>query len=101
MVTGVGDDLLLDGLDAAQREALDSRRLPRPAPARRALVGDELRALKVDHHAGVTISLPAVRHDVTSGFVQWLFYFSKSGRFGPRQISSSRRLYRKKPDKLG
>jgi hypothetical protein len=68
----------------------------------RALSGVERRALKVDHHAGVTISLPADRrHDVTSGFEQLLFYFLKNGRCGPRSFSSSRTLYRKKPDKLG
>ena len=63
-------------------------------------VGDQLEIRS--HRVDVTISmLPAVRHVVMNGFVQLLFYFSRSGRCGPRNVSFSRMLSRKKPDKLG
>jgi hypothetical protein len=66
--------------------------------ALRVLFGDEHRVPKVDHHVrDVNYLLPAVRHDVTNGLVQLLYYFSGIGRYGPRHVSSSRTLYRKKP----
>jgi hypothetical protein len=45
---------------------------------------------------------PDVRHAVTwSGFAQMLFCLSERGHSGPLSFSFSRKLYRKRPDKLG
>jgi hypothetical protein len=51
----------------------------------------------------VNLSQPRrdARHVVTwSGFSPMLFYLSERGHSGPKSFSFSRRLYRKKPDKL-
>jgi len=68
-----------------------------------ALSNDEPHALIAAHHGyDVKLSQPHGLHVVTwSGFWQQLFYFSDRGHSGPMSFSSSRRLYRKKPDKLG
>jgi hypothetical protein len=56
----------------------------------------------VRHGYDVKCAQPADLHVVTwHGFSQMLFYFSERGPPGPMSFSSSRRLYRKKPDKLG
>jgi len=57
----------------------------------------------VHHGYDANLSPPHhdARHVVTwSGFSQMFFYFSERGRSGPKSFSFSRRLYRKKPDKL-
>jgi hypothetical protein len=57
----------------------------------------------VRHGCDVNLSQPQHddRHVVTwSGFSPMLFYLSERGHSGPKSFSFSRRLYRKKPDKL-
>jgi len=57
----------------------------------------------VRHGCDVNLSQPQhdARHVVTwSGFSQLLFYLSERGHSGPKSFSFSRKLYRKKPDKL-
>jgi len=57
----------------------------------------------VHHGYDANLSPPHhdARHVVTwSGFSQMFFYFSERGHPGPKSFSFSRRLYRKKPDKL-
>jgi len=68
----------------------------------RLLAAAELHAQTIVRHGcDAKHAQPDVRHVVTwSGFSQMLFYFSERGLPGPRSFSS-RRLYRKKPDKLG
>jgi hypothetical protein len=67
-----------------------------------ALAAVELHARTFVHHGYATHAQRDVLHDVTSSdFSPMLFYFSEHGHPGPRSFSSSRRLYRKKPDKLG
>jgi hypothetical protein len=67
-----------------------------------ALVNGELRALKLEHFRdrGVKLEQPVVLLGLTSGSLEpRLFCFSQCGRSGPRLVSSSRTLYRKKPEK--
>jgi hypothetical protein len=63
----------------------------------------EFHALTYVRHGCVARNAqPGVLHVVTwSGSWQKLFYFLKRRHYGARSFSSSRRLYRKKPDKLG
>jgi len=66
------------------------------------LAGGERRALKVEHHHDdrAKIEQPVVHLGVTSGSPEpRLFCFSDCGRSGPTIVSSSRMLYRKKPEK--
>jgi hypothetical protein len=64
----------------------------------------ELHAQTCVRH-GCDVNLSQRQHDARhvetwSGFSQMLFYFSERGHSGPKSFSFSRRLYRKKPDKL-
>jgi hypothetical protein len=76
--------------------------LLKPARALSALANGEPRALKVVHYRdrGVKLVRPVVLPGVTSGSPEpRLFCFLNCGRSGPRIVSSSRMLYRKKPEK--
>ncbi|HJT29320.1 MAG TPA: hypothetical protein VJ784_18045 [Pyrinomonadaceae bacterium] len=81
-----------------------SHELLKPVRVQCLLALVELHAQTFAHHGyDVKISQPQhdARHVVTwSGFSQMLFYFSERGHPGPKNFSFSRRLYRKKPDKL-
>jgi hypothetical protein len=77
--------------------------LLKPARALPALANGEPRALKVEHYLDRAVKLvrPVVHLGVTSGSPEpRLFCFLNCGRFGPRSVSSSRMLYRKKLEKL-
>jgi hypothetical protein len=69
--------------------------------ARFAPANVELRAPTIDHRDhGVKLSRPVVLLGATSETLEpRLFCFSDCGRSGPRSVSFSRMLYRKKPDK--
>jgi hypothetical protein len=61
----------------------------------------ERHELKDDRHGHDVNSPRAVHHVVMKrGFWPKLFYLFVSGHCGPRNLSSSRMLYRKKPEKL-
>jgi len=64
--------------------------------ARFALANDEPHALTTDHHdRGVKLGRRVVLHGVTSESLEpRLFCFSDCGRSGPKNVSSSRMLYR-------
>jgi len=68
--------------------------------ARFALAYVALHALTIDHHDRGELWRRIVLLGVTSGTLEpRLFCFLKCGRFGPRSVSSSRMLYRKRPKK--
>jgi hypothetical protein len=76
--------------------ALLSLKLARAPP------GDELHAPKVEHYhdRGESFERLLVHVCETSATLEpRLFCFSDYGRSGPRSVSSSQTLYRKKPEK--
>jgi hypothetical protein len=77
--------------------------LLKTAHARSVLANVERHALKVEHcchDRGVNLAQPLVLRGVTSERrAPRLFCFLNCGHCGPRSVSSSRRLYRKKPAK--
>jgi hypothetical protein len=76
--------------------------VPTTARGQSALANVEPHAPKVDYHHDDREKLeqPVVHLGVTSGSPEpRLFCFSDCGRSGPRIVSSSRMLYRKKPEK--
>ncbi|HKG59240.1 MAG TPA: hypothetical protein VKB05_05625 [Pyrinomonadaceae bacterium] len=81
-----------------------SHELLKLARVLRSLAYVELHAQTCDRHGyDANLSQPQhdARHVVTwSGCSQMLFYFSERGHPGPKSFSFSRKLYRKKPDKL-
>jgi hypothetical protein len=81
-----------------------SHELPKPARVLCSLAHVEHHAQTFVHHGyDVNLSQPQhdARHVVTwSDFSQMFFYFSERGHSGPKSFSFSRRLYRKKQDKL-
>jgi len=81
-----------------------SRELLKPVRVLSLLVHVERHEQTFVHH-GCDVNLSQLQHDARhvvtwSGFSQMFFYFSERGRSGPKSFSFSRRLYRKKPDKL-
>jgi len=71
----------------------------KPAPAQSALANAEPPALNY-HDDREKLEQPLVLPGVTSGSPEpRLFCFFDCGRSGPRIVSSSRMLYRKKPEK--
>src|SRR5215216_3896179 len=81
-----------------------SPELLKPVRVRCLLVHVERHAQTFVHH-GYDANFSQPQHDARhagtwSGFSPMRFYFSERGPPGPKSFSFSRRLYRKKPDKL-